>query len=607
MNSRPNLEQAITAGLAELHALLANRSTAAVVGWCFSHLLLSAHGRVSDDRRLTSPAKQIPFLLSVLLSRPEPEEAGEFGKVEWERARSILEKLFSAYLLLYFLAVDDLGTLAPEWHRAREVSMLAFLNYFNNGLLASVQQIVERINTYIVPFDSELSGALGISASQAVAICLWLLERLQQSIDNFQASAEAVQKHRDRAKAENWSRDKLQEATQDPEYVQTAKQFVAGMEAFGTLSLADLKVAFPGIGEIFWTQFSVARGEAPEIRYPTELSIVELTPLIRISDTESMCATANGLLTALLLVCERTLLKSPARDRYLRSRDKALERETLAKIKLLLSSKAAIWSEVFETADSQFEHDVIAVDEGLCLIVEAKASPPMEPFRDPDKAFVRLRNAFRADVGIQKAYEQGNRVVRRLKTGDVVPLYDAQGNEVGRLLPDQSKLVIGVCVTRDSFGALATNLALLLEKDVADAYPWVVNILDLANLADAWRYFKWGPVELRRYLEQRILLHGKVLSDDELDYAGFFIRHGNFDSALKVPADLVQLEPHYSSLFDDIYRHLYLGEPPVSIKKTEPVMADFRRSLASGKTDFVDPEARPGSGKKYKRCHGVHS
>jgi len=51
---------------------------------------------------------------------------------------------------------------------------------------------------------------------------------------------------------------------------------------------------------------------------------------------------------------------------------------------------------------------------------------------------------------------------------------------------------IAVCVTRDDFWSLATNLALLLEKDTADSYPWAVNIIDLSNLAEAWSHFHWG-------------------------------------------------------------------------------------------------------------------
>jgi len=173
----------------------------------------------------------------------------------------------------------------------------------------------------------------------------------------------------------------------------------------------------------------------------------------------------------------------------------------------------------------------------LCLPIEAKAAPPTEPFRDPDKAFVRLRDAFRADKGIQKALVQANRIVRKLKAGDLVPLYDARSRDVGRLLPDPSKLPIAVCVTRDDFGSLATNLALLLEKDTADSYPWAVNIIDLSNLAEAGSYFNWGPAEFRKYLEQRIMLHGKVFSDDDLDYAGYFMMHDGFDSATNTQAD----------------------------------------------------------------------
>lgn len=622
MNPRRDLEQEITTGLAELRELLANCSTYSVAGSCFAHIIRTAHSSDSEER-LESPAKQIPFLLGVLLSGAEPETPVEFGQAEWERAKSILDKLFSAYMLLYMPSEEELGSLAPQWHRVREVSMLAFLHYFNTGLLASVQQVVERIKIYLVPFDFELSEAIGISASQALSICQWISERLQSSLDDLQASAEAEREHRvqflDKAKNENWSIDALKAAAQDPAYFKKVEKLLSEMKTLGVVSLPDLKRAFPSIADIFWRQFCVGRGEGPEIRYPTEQSVFETKPLIRISGTEAFCPLANGLFTALLLVGERTLSQSPTRDRFLRSRDKTLETETLKKIRSFLSSKATIWSEVFETPESQYEHDVIAVDDALCLIVEAKASPPVEPFRDPDRAFIRLRDAFGADKGIQKAYDQANRIVLKLKAGNVVPLYDARGQEVGHLSPDQSKLTIAICVTRDNFGPLATNLSLLLEKDASDSYPWVVNIIDLSNLAEVWSYFRWGSTEFRKYLEQRILLHGKVFSDDELDYAGYFLRHGSFDSVIKARADLLSLNSEYSSLFDDIYRHLHAGGPPVALKQTDPVLMDLKSSLISGQPIFVDYEGHPisrkkigrnepcpcGSGKKYKRCCGV--
>ncbi len=474
MNPGRDLEQEIESGLTELRGLLGACSTYSVAGWCFSYHMRTAHSADSSDR-LSSPAKQIPFLLAVLLSGQEPESPVDFGKDEWERAKSILDRLFSAYMSLYMPSKEELGTLAPEWHRVREVSMLAFLHYFNTGLMASVHQVVERVRIYLVPFDTDLSAALGISASQALAICQWISDQLQKSLDDLQASAHAEREERhkllDKAEKEQWSLDALKDAARDPSYLEKAEKLFFGMNDLGLVSLPKLEATFPGIARVFWTQFSVQRGEAPEIRYPTEQSIYEARPLIRISGAEAFCPLVNALFTALLLVGERTLLQSPVRDKFLRSRDKALEDEALTRMRAFLSPRATIWSEVYETPDCQYEHDVVAVDDGLYLLIEAKAAPPIEPFRDPDKAFVRLRDAFRADKGIQKAYEQGNRIVRKLKAGDVVPLYDARGREVGRLSPDQSKLPVGVCVTRDNFGALATNLALLLEKDADDSYP----------------------------------------------------------------------------------------------------------------------------------------
>jgi hypothetical protein len=116
----------------------------------------------------------------------------------------------------------------------------------------------------------------------------------------------------------------------------------------------------------------------------------------------------------------------------------------------------------------------------------------------------------------------------------------------------------------------------------------------LGTLAEAWKYFGNKTDKLRRYLEQRILLHGKVFSPDELDFAGFFIRHGSFEAALRARADMVPLNPNYSGIFDEIYRHLYSAGPPVTISETEPVLMDLKQSLTWGEPVFINTTKRPG-------------
>lgn len=620
MPSRPTLEDEISDGLSILHSLIADKTTSSIAGWCSSYQITSAGGSF-DEKRFTSPAKQLPFLLGVLLSTPEPQDGKQLTKEGWDDVRQVVERLFQAYMLLYAPAEGDLGPFAPEWVRVREVSMLAFLHYFNNGLMASVEQISERIVRYCTPFDAELAAALGITATQALAVMHGIAMTLQASLDALQLAAKFEQEQRlallERAANENWSKKRLMAAANESTYRAVMEDFASKLDRIGKIHRSELLAAFPAVGDTIWNLFSVERGVGPPIRYPTERSIAEVRPLICVNASEAICGTGNSLFTALLLVCEQTLAKSPAREKFLRLRDKTLEREVVEKIKSFLSSKAEVYPKAYDEPDGNFEHDVVIVDEGLCLVIEAKASPPEEPFRDPNKAFVRLRNAFRSDSGIQKGYDQGNRIIRRLRAQETVLLYDQDGREIKRLAPNELNLTVGMVVTRDNFGSLATNLKLLLEKDPADAYPWTVNIIDLANLAEAWNYFGFKPDKFRHFLEQRILLHGKVLSDDELDYAGFFIRHGSFDAALTARADLFQLNPNYSAIFDEVYRHLHAAGPPVTVTETEPVLTDLRRSLASRRIESVNrPQQRSarkigrnelcpcGSGKKHKRCCG---
>ena len=182
-----------------------------------------------------------------------------------------------------------------------------------------------------------------------------------------------------------------------------------------------------------------ATRRSPGNQLPYRKSIYEVRPLIRVSDTEAFCPLINALFNAVLLVGEQTLLQNSVRDRFLRSRDKALEKEALTKIRSFLSPKASIWFEVYETPDCQYEHDVIVVDEGLFLLLRRRLRRQSSRSGTQTKRSYDLETRFRADKGIQKAFEQGNRIVRKLKAGKAVPLYDARRREVGRLLPDHTK------------------------------------------------------------------------------------------------------------------------------------------------------------------------
>lgn len=601
-----------------LRDLVKDCSTLSVVGACFSYHL----SREPDElATLESPARQWSFLLGLLLASPQPSQPREFTAEDQEAAEQLLNEAFGAYSHLYYPSPDEISEITAEWRRTREVAMPAFLHFVGTRILATGEQVAERVRRYATPFDDQLAATLGLSATDALAITDWICARLQEKLDRLSDAARVEKGMRleilDDAEREGWTLDDFRKAAQKADYWDAVEPILEGLTTFGQITREELVTQFPETGQAYWDLFAVERGQGHNIEFPTQRPIVDDRPLIVVAPEVAMCPASLSLYLAVSEVAERTLQEGAHRDTFFRRRDRTLEQEARAQFERILDEEAAFYSGIYETPDHQHEHDLVITWKSLCLLVEVKASPPVEPFRDPEKAYVRLRRGFRSDSGIQGAYNQSVRLWRRLASGETVRLFDGSGQEVVQLRPNDIGDMFCVCVTRDDFGPLATNLALLLEKSDGEPFPWAVNVLDLGALADAWEHFRWGPQELREYLYDRIRLHGRILCDDELDVAGYFIRHGGLSSILETHADYVHLNPTYSSIFDEIYHHVYHDGPRPQVEITEPALADVRASIERGEPVFVTPRGQPiatkvgrnqpchcGSGKKYKKCCG---
>jgi hypothetical protein len=566
-----------------LRGLLAGCSTETIVRACAAdYLKRNNESELPPD--LDSPARQTSFLLGIMLTTPEPATPKAFGDEEWKRAVDLLNRIFNAYGNMFFPSVDD--TITDAWLKVRQVAMPAFLHYFNSALPARTDQVVERIRLYIVPFDNELLNHFGITSQQTIEICEWMTDGLQCQVARLGDTAKREQTARltllDQARNGGWDIDRLKDETRNSPYPDIAREFSEAAQRFSRVSLADLEAPYGSVvAHSFWRLFSVGRGEVKEFKYLTERNIAEERSLYRLSHGEALCPSAHTLFVAAITQFEAYLSSGPLRDRYFRHRDKILEGETERQLCRLVPNRDECLRSVYETADCQFEHDLVIRAGRVCFVVEAKASPPLEPFRDPDKAFTRIRRAFHGDRGIQRAFDQANRIWRRWSSGKPVPLFDDHGNHLTTIDRQTVDEVFMLCVTRDSFGLLAIDLSLLLEIEQGNPYPWAVNILDLEALADAWEYFGWSTDRLTEFLRDRLRLHGRLLSFDELDVAGFFIQHGTLQWLLKWKADRVHLNPVYSNVFDRIYRTKVGGEP-VFYRPTNPCLGDLTESLERG-------------------------
>lgn len=587
MGETPDLQETIRENIEHIKSVLRDCSTESVVGY-----ITVKHMRGFPQEGLSSPTKQMRFLLGLMLATEEPSNPVEFSERQWEECLAPIETLTHAYMSLYMPTEGTIADQSEDWNRSRQVSMTAFLDYHQKGLLASGEQVTDRIRLYLCPLDAELSTLLGISASDALKIALQIGQEYQEQLDLVGEHAHKMSTHTDSV----------------PELVKAVNQL-------GRTRLSDLMERYGNVGKRFWDLYMVGRGEGPPISYPTERAIVETRPFIRLSDDEAMLFNFNILLSAILLTGEEVLSGSSVSNRYFRMRDRTHEKQVTSVICRILGANAKAYENVYETPDRQHEHDLVVFTEDICLFVEAKASPPDEPFRNPERAFIRLSRNFRSETGIQGAYDQSLRLLRVVREREL-PLFDEQGIEILRLPTGASDNAFCVCVTRDSFGPQATFLSFLLSKDEGEPYPWAVNILDLEQIAEAWEYFGWDERQLKTLLSQRTNLHGKVFSDDELDYVGAFIRHCGLHHFARSDYHLVQLPTTSALIFDDIYFHIHHGQPRVSINPRYPILDDLRESLRAGelvpdgnipsgpiKTGRNDP-CPCGSGVQFKKCHG---
>lgn len=507
--------------------------------------------------------------------------------------------------------------------------MPAFLDYFNTGLLADPEQVRDRIVTYVVPFDSIASELGLIAAADAIAIADWVGQELESRLAAMNEMLARVDGVREETFRHASSLDEARAfvARHDPNLGQRLK---ASIDRVGTIDRSDIIERFGPLGHLYWEQFCLVRGTGPVVEYPTDDVIATTRPLVAIGPTRAMVPAINSLWTSILVTYEASLAGSHVRERFLTHRDKALEDEVAVELARLVRMPSDIIRGVFETPDGQYEHDLVVVSSGAAFVAEAKASPPTEPFRDPERAYTRIKRAFNSDRGIQKGFDQAERLRVRLANAELVRLFDQKGSEVAALNPAAIGRQYSLVITRDSYGPLSTDLALLLEKKADVPYPWVVNILDLRAIADAWDFLGWSTEQFEEYLRQRGPLNGRLITSDELEIVGYFLAHGTLEALHTAAADRVHLNPHYSDFFDQLYRHRRYGGPAPKLGATPPVMMDLAASLRKGEPVFVDPasgrtrsdgEATAtdlaargkvgrndpcpcGSGKEYKRCHG---
>ena len=623
----------------ELRSLLRSLSTDSVI-----LRIVDTIGAVSGKPPfdiLNSPVKQCYYLLGLLMSTPEPNSTHDIEDEDWQKCIGFLQAIYNFYGTMFFPEDGDFKTKSEEWKRNREVVMPVFLNHHNTTrTFASVEQKIASITGIFVIYDGILSDRFGISATTALEIAKWISEEAQRKLDLLVAAMVSMKDAHSLfvQRTKNGTQDAgiVMEAIRNDPVIQAAGETFQQSHAPWQVQLEELRAKFGhSVADSFWDHFLSKRGNAQTYTYPTERNPAETKPLLEVANGVAMCPLHSVIYDALIeqMTCILTEDKQSASAKgFFKHRDKFLELRAEKAMRELFGDSASTLVNVFETPDARFEHDLVVLWNNHLFILEAKASPPVEPFRDPDKAYTRIRHHFQGDKSIQEAYNQADRLRSRVLRGENVALFDADGKLLETIEALNVEKAYCICLTADNFGSIATDLSLLLEKATHSDYPWAVNIIDLETFIEALKYRGWGPEKFREYLDARLSLHGRIFATDELEIAGVFIKHETLEPLSSIEGDLVVLSHDMSNIFDDIYSEQH-GGPKADFSPGEGlIVTDIsataqaimqeqenheRATALFGQYDCRDvnvPHVNDkhrvrhfdpcpcGSGKKYKKC-----
>ncbi|SDZ79141.1 hypothetical protein SAMN05421743_101215 [Thalassobacillus cyri] len=519
----------LEAKISSLKEMLSKTDTESLIGLIateFGNMINPAED-IFTKTNLSSPFKQYLYVIGLILSSEENERLIILQEDRIERIKGNLNEIVDLYSELF--EPEEGEDVNEQWIKSREVSMQVFLNYFNTNSLTYEEQVIDRLNVWFSPYSNYIKGQIGITVEELINIFRFIQNNIQKRMDNIKSLQKKVGEDHD---------------------------FLLGKELqlMHQVKVDDLINEFgEGVAGRFIELFSMERKKR-DFFYYTETNPFEKSPIWKKTDKVLFVPLYKQVIHAIYLQLITVVESSELKSNFYRNRDHQTEKKAENLFKGFFKEKGNYYTSVFEDNQSQKEHDLVIKFENYLLIVEIKASKVKEPFRNPDKAFKRIKGDFNSDGGIQKAYNQANNLKKLINSNETTVLYNSKGEELVTIERSMLKKVYSIVVTAEDMGIIGVNLSYLLKKEDNEPYPWATNIFDLETGLEAIKYMKKNQSEFINYLDERERYHTYLITTDELEILGYYLENGSFDD-LKAskPNHFIFFDPNWSMVFDDIY------------------------------------------------------
>ncbi|EOZ7558018.1 hypothetical protein ABFP20_001325 [Enterobacter hormaechei] len=557
----------------ELKSLTAKLDIYKVANSLFHELVM--FGQMGSRVKLNSPARQSLYLLGVMSSQSICNTE-ELSDEKLNKIYSLLNDIYGKYLSVYFPDKKDLEQgIDNSWLKTRHASMPAFLGYFFESKKIATDELRKDLLKTYEQFEDIISAHFGLSHKDMIEITDRIGNILQNRIDYIYKILGDVD-----AKRLEFANSDVNEYHENLKALQEScgplmSEFMRLSEELCIFKFNEIEGVDPAKIEKFKQHFVLKKGSANDIKYITDENSLETNPIITVDEENYAICSINFMLLAVQNKIDQYFKESKFNDRFRKARDIKLEQDAKEVFSELLPENSIVLESVFENNKSSNEHDLVIITDRTILIVEAKAAPRREPLRDPSRAFTRIKDDFKKKSGIQSGCDQALNLKTLIEKNEITTLYDKKGNVLHTISKQDFDEIYCICVTKDDFGLLATDLTILLEKPDGVKYPWVINIDDLRFLISCLKYIGKDWLYFIDYLSQRVNLMGKIIAADELEIAGAFLKYNGFENINKDSPQLL-LDISESTVFDEIHLAKLEGKP-YTLKITDPDFVEIDR------------------------------
>jgi hypothetical protein len=186
------------------------------------------------------------------------------------------------------------------------------------------------------------------------------------------------------------------------------------------------------------------------------------------------------------------------------------------------------------------EIDLLVKFDNKLVFVECKSKGLTLPAKQGNLKQIRKDFA----NAIQRAYDQNQKAINYINESELSKFYEHSGKEI---ILEKEKIsdVYSIILTANTFSSLTTDLSIFLKKDKASHYPWAICESDLELVAE----YLHDPYSFIQFLKRRREIYGRVISPDEMDYVGCYLKDGlYFEKELKKANEIVLVG--YTEQFD---------------------------------------------------------